>query len=214
MNVALIGLGSMGYNLAKNIVSKNYKVNAYEKNKLVFENIKKDNIKNLCLFNSIKELIKNTPSPRMIMLSLPADKIDECINELINHLNSEDIVADLGNSLYLKSIEREKLLKQYNINFLGIGISGGPRGAKKGPAIMAGGSKSAWNNVKHIFEDIAAKNESHSACCYFGSAASGHFVKLVHNGIEYALMQGLAEISNILEYAYGMNHNARAEKLK
>ena len=214
MNVALIGLGSMGYNLAKNIVSKNYQVNAYEKNKLVFETIKKDRIKSLCLFNSIKELINNTPSPRMVMLSLPADKIDECINELINYLNSKDIVADLGNSLYLRSIEREKLLKQYKISFLGIGVSGGPRGAKKGPAIMAGGSKNAWENVKYIFEDIAAKNGNESACCYFGSAASGHFVKLVHNGIEYALMQSLAEISNILEYAYGMNHNARAKKLK
>ena len=97
MNVALIGLGSMGYNLAKNIVSKSYEVNAYEKNKLVLERIKKDNIKNLCLFNSIKELIKNTPSPRLIMLSLPADKIDECINELINNLKVIILITKIIN---------------------------------------------------------------------------------------------------------------------
>ena len=214
MNIALIGLGSMGYNLAKNMVSKNYQVNAFEKNMLIVENIKNDNIQNLYLLNSIKDLVDKTPSPRIIMLSLPADKIDKCINDLIDHLNPTDIIADLGNSLYLKSMEREKLLSRHNISFLGIGVSGGPRGAKNGPAIMAGGSKNAWENVKNIFEDISAKNNDESACCYFGSSGSGHFVKLVHNGIEYALMEGLAEISNILEYAYDMDNNQRARKFK
>ena len=214
MNIALIGLGSMGYNLAKNMVSKNYQVNAFEKNMLIVENIKNDNIQNLYLLNSIQDLVDKTPSPRIIMLSLPADKIDKCINDLIDHLNPTDIIADLGNSLYLKSMEREKLLSRFNISFLGIGVSGGPRGAKNGPAIMAGGSKNAWENVKNIFEDISAKNDNESACCYFGSSGSGHFVKLVHNGIEYALMEGLAEISNVLEYAYNMDNNQRARKFK
>ena len=214
MNIALIGLGSMGYSLAKNMVSKNYKVNAFEKNMLIVENIKNDNIQNLYLLNSIQDLVDKTPSPRIIMLSLPADKIDKCINDLIDHLNPTDIIADLGNSLYLKSMEREKLLSRYNISFLGIGVSGGPRGAKNGPAIMAGGSKNAWENVKNIFEDISAKNDNESACCYFGSSGSGHFVKLVHNGIEYALMEGLAEISNVLEFAYDMDNNKRAKRFK
>tara|TARA_A100001015_G_scaffold88728_1_gene98693 strand:- start:1381 stop:2760 length:1380 start_codon:yes stop_codon:yes gene_type:complete len=214
MNIALIGLGSMGYNLAKNMVSKNYHVNAFEKNMLIVEKIKNENIQNLYLLNSIKDLVDKTPSPRIIMLSLPADKIDKCINDLIDHLNPTDTIADLGNSLYLKSIEREKLLSRHNISFLGIGVSGGPRGAKNGPAIMAGGSKNAWENVKNIFEDISAKNNDESACCYFGSSGSGHFVKLVHNGIEYALMEGLAEISNVLEYAYDMDNNQRARKFK
>ena len=93
------------------------------------------------------------------MLSLPANKIDDCINELIKYLKPNDIIADLGNSLYLKSIERYELLKELNISFLGIGVSGGPRGAN-GPAIMAGGSKHAWENVNHIFEDIAAKKDN------------------------------------------------------
>ena len=214
MNIALIGLGSMGYNLAKNMVSKNYQVNAFEKNMLIVENIKNDNIQNLYLLNSIQDLVDKTPSPRIIMLSLPADKIDKCINDLIDHLNPTDIIADLGNSLYLKSMEREKLLSRHNISFLGIGVSGGPRGAKNGPAIMAGGSKNAWENVKNIFEDISAKNNDESACCYFGSSGSGHFVKLVHNGIEYALMEGLAEISNVLEFAYDMDNNQRAKRFK
>ena len=119
MNIALIGLGSMGYNLAKNMVSKNYQVNAFEKNMLIVENIKNDNIQNLYLLNSIHDLVDKTPSPRIIMLSLPADKIDKCINDLIDHLNPTDIIADLGNSLYLKSMEREKLLSKFNISFLG-----------------------------------------------------------------------------------------------
>ena len=214
MNIALIGLGSMGYNLAKNMVSKNYQVNAFEKNMLIVENINNDNIQNLYLLNSIQDLVDKTPSPRIIMLSLPADKIDKCINDLIDHLNPTDIIADLGNSLYLKSMEREKLLSRLNISFLGIGVSGGPRGAKNGPAIMAGGSKNAWEKVKNIFEDISAKNDNESACCYFGSSGSGHFVKLVHNGIEYALMEGLAEISNVLEFAYDMDNNQRAKRFK
>ena len=97
-------------------------------------------------------MLSNLPSPRIIMLSLPADKIDDCINELIKYLKPNDIIADLGNSLYLKSIERYEILKENNISFLGIGVSGGPRGAKNGPAIMAGGCKHAWENVNHILK--------------------------------------------------------------
>ena len=198
MNIGIIGLGSMGLNLAKNIISKKYKVYAYEENSVTNSDLKKNKVKDLFLTTSLKELLIKVISPRIIMLSLPADKVDAVINELINFLEPEDIVADLGNSLYLKSIERDTLLKSYKINFLGVGVSGGPRGAKNGPAIMVGGSKEAWNKTKHIFEDIAAKNDNHGACCFFGSAGSGHFVKLVHNGIEYALMEGIAEVSNIL----------------
>jgi 6-phosphogluconate dehydrogenase len=206
MNIGLVGLGSMGLNLAKNIISKKYKLYAYEKNEKKIHNLKNNNIQNLFLNESLEDMLSKIPSPRMIMLSLPADKIDECINELIDHLNPQDIIADLGNSLYLKSIERYDLLKKNNISFLGIGISGGPRGAKNGPAVMAGGCEHAWSNVKHVFEDIAAKYDNQKACCFFGSPGSGHFVKLVHNGIEYALMEGLAEISIILRQVYGMNN--------
>ena len=214
MNIGLIGLGSMGLNLAKNIVSKNYKVYAFEKNKKILNKIKNNQIKNLYLSNSVEELINSLPHPRIIMLSLPAVKINDCINQLINLLEPNDIIADLGNSLYLDSIKRHDLLQKHKIKFLGVGVSGGPRGAKNGPAIMAGGSKTAWNKAKHIFEDMAAKNEGKSACCFFGSAGSGHFVKLIHNGIEYALMEGLAEISNILMQAYNMNNDEKANAFK
>ena len=211
MNIGIIGLGSMGLNLAKNFITKNYKVHAFEKNENIIQNIKSENIDGLSLNLSLEKMISEMSSPRIIMLSLPANNIDECINELITYLKPNDIIADLGNSLYLKSIERYNSLKNQEISFLGIGVSGGPRGAKNGPAIMAGGCEKAWNNVKHIFEDIAAKNNNKSACCFFGSPGAGHFVKLVHNGIEYALMEGLAEISNILKLSYGMNNEEQTE---
>ena len=214
MNIGIIGLGSMGLNLAKNIISKKHKVYAYEQNSTIKKNLKKNNIQNLFLTKSLSELINKVNSPRIIMLSLPADKVDEVINELTNFLEPKDIIADLGNSLYLKSIERDNLLKSHKINFLGVGVSGGPRGAKNGPAIMAGGSKEAWNKTKHIFEDIAAKNDKQKACSFFGSAGSGHFVKLIHNGIEYALMEVLAELSNILDNFYNLNNDVIEKKLK
>ena len=109
MNIGIIGLGSMGLNLAKNIISKKYKVYAYEENPTINNNLKKNKVKDLFLTASLKELLIKVVSPRIIMLSLPADKVDAVINELINFLEPEDIVADLGNSLYLKSIERDTL---------------------------------------------------------------------------------------------------------
>jgi 6-phosphogluconate dehydrogenase len=214
INIGLIGLGSMGYNLAKNLTSKGFKVCAYEKNFRILEKIEQDKITNLFLFKSLKQLINETPSPRIIMLSLPANIIDKCIDDIIEFMKPGDIIADLGNSLYLKSIERYNGLLKRNVNFLGIGVSGGPRGAKNGPAIMAGGSETAWNKVSHIFNSVSAKNGKQNACCYFGSSGSGHFIKLIHNGIEYALMEVLAEISIILNKAYKLNSSEQVKKLK
>ena len=214
MNIGLIGLGSMGYNLAKNLISKDFTVHAFEKNDKIIKKIASDKILKLHLESSLKELCNKTPSPRIIMLSLPANKIDQCIDELTEYLNPNDIIADLGNSLYLKSIERYRRLSDQNIDFLGVGVSGGPRGAKLGPAIMSGGSHDAWNKTKHIFHSIAAKNNSDTACCYFGSAGAGHFVKLIHNGIEYALMESLAEISCVLMNAFNMDQENQANALK
>lgn len=214
MNIGLIGLGSMGYNLAKNLISKDFTVHAFEKNDKIIEKIASEKITKLHLESSLKELCNKTPSPRIIMLSLPADKIDKCIDELTEYLNPNDIIADLGNSLYLKSIERYRRLSDQNIDFLGVGVSGGPRGAKLGPAIMAGGSQDAWNKTKHIFNSIAAKDNNDTACCYFGSAGAGHFVKLIHNGIEYALMESLAEISCVLKNAFNMDQENQVNALK
>ena len=213
MNIGIIGMGSMGYNLAKNLVSKDFNVYGFDKNKEIIKKIKFDNIQNLNIELSIKELCNNLPSPKIIMLSLPADKIDICINELIEYLNPKDIIADLGNSLYLKSIDRHEYLKACEICFLGVGVSGGPGGALKGPAIMVGGSEKAWNDTKHIFNSIAASNGHNIACNYFGSPGSGHFVKLVHNGIEYALMGTLAETTNILMKAFGKSQNDQSNEL-
>ena len=124
MNIGLVGLGSMGFNLAKNIISKKYTVYAYEKNEVLINALRNDHIQNLILNDSLEGMLSKLPSPRIVMLSLQADKIDDCINELIKYLKPNDIIADLGNSLYLKSIQRYELLRENNISFLGIGVSG------------------------------------------------------------------------------------------
>tara|TARA_B110000046_G_scaffold38973_1_gene42827 strand:+ start:3552 stop:4928 length:1377 start_codon:yes stop_codon:yes gene_type:complete len=213
MNIGLVGLGSMGLNLAKNLISKGFIVNAFEKNKRIIDDISLQNISGLKIYNSLNQLCENLSGPKIIMLSLPANKIDECIEELIKYLNPDDIIADLGNSLYLKSIDRHYYLSKHKIDFLGIGVSGGPRGAKFGPAIMVGGTQKAWNKVENIFNSIAAKKDNVTACCYFGSSGSGHLVKLIHNGIEYALMEALAEITNTLMNAFKLNQDDQSKQL-
>ena len=214
MDIGLVGLGSMGLNLAKNLISKNFKVNAFEKNNKIVDVVSLKNISGLQLNKTLSQLCNNLSSPKIIMLSLPANKIDDCIEELIKYLNPNDIIADLGNSLYLKSIDRHLYLSKYKIDFLGIGVSGGPRGAKLGPAIMAGGSKKAWDKVENIFNSIASKKNNNTACCYFGSSGSGHFVKLIHNGIEYALMEALAEITSTLMNAFNLSQNDQSKEFK
>ena len=147
MNIGLVGLGSMGLNLAKNLISKGFIVNAFEKNKRIIDDISLQNISGLKIYNSLNQLCENLSGPKIIMLSLPANKIDECIEELIKYLNPDDIIADLGNSLYLKSIDRHYYLSKHKIDFLGIGVSGGPRG--KGQFLPLFPWTCSWEHPPH-----------------------------------------------------------------
>ena len=208
-DIGMIGLGVMGQNLALNIESKGYSVAVYNR---VEENYTREFIegrakgKNIVAAYSLKELISLLKRPRKMMLMIKAGRpVDSVIEELVPLLDEGDLIIDGGNSFYKDTIRRKGYLSQKKILFIGTGVSGGEAGALLGPAIMPGGSKEAYNLIKDIFEKISAKAEDGEPCVsYIGPDGAGHFVKMVHNGIEYADMQLIGEcvwaLKNVLDY--------------
>ena len=165
---------------------------------------------------SIEELVKSIKSPRKIMLMVKAGKpVDDFIELLIPHLDKGDIIIDGGNSHFPDSIRRTKYLEEKGLRFIGTGVSGGEEGALKGPSIMPGGSPDAWPHVKPIFQSIAAKVEDGTPCCdWVGENGAGHFVKMVHNGIEYGDMQLICEAYQIMKDLLGMNYEEMHQAFK
>ena len=204
----LFGLGVMGKSLSRNLAQKGFKISVFNREvKGTEENIAinfKSSYKELETaqpFSDIETFVNSLQTPRKIMLMVNAGKItDMVIEDLIPFLSKGDVLIDGGNSNYLNTKERYDYLKTKNIHFIGVGVSGGEEGALKGPSIMPGGNKEIYNLVKPFLESIAAKDSSNLPCCtYIGEEGSGHFVKMVHNGIEYVEMQLLAEIYTILK---------------
>ncbi|MDT8336739.1 MAG: decarboxylating 6-phosphogluconate dehydrogenase [Candidatus Izemoplasmatales bacterium] len=190
--IGLIGLGRMGYNLALNMVDNNIEVLGYDK--FVTEEVK--NNKDILIFNSIKGLIAQLPKPAIIWLMVPAGEItDNVIQEVSSYLSKYDIIIDGGNSNYNDTIKRYQLLKTKQINFVDCGTSGGTDGARYGASLMVGGDKAIVKKIEWLFEGIATKN----GYAYIGESGSGHFVKMVHNGIEYGMMQAIGEGFDLLE---------------
>jgi 6-phosphogluconate dehydrogenase len=163
--------------------------------------------KNFIGAHSIEELINNLKRPRKVMLMVKAGKpVDDFIELVIPHLEPGDIVIDGGNSHFPDTNRRTKYLEDKGLLFIGTGVSGGEEGALKGPSIMPGGSKAAWEHVKPIFQAIAAKVENGAVCCdWVGENGAGHFVKMVHNGIEYGDMQLICEAYQIMKDVLGMS---------
>ncbi len=208
-DIGLIGLAVMGENLVLNMESKGFTVSVF--NRTVekvdaFINGRAKN-KNIIGTRSIKELVDSLKSPRKIMLMVKAGKaVDDFIDLLIPYLNDGDIIIDGGNSYFPDSIRRTKFLESKGLLFIGSGVSGGEEGALKGPSIMPGGNPKAWQFVKPIFQSIAAKVEDGSPCCdWVGENGAGHFVKMVHNGIEYGDMQLISESYQIMKNLLGMS---------
>jgi len=196
-DIGLIGLAVMGENLVLNMASKGFTVACY--NRTVskvdeFVNGRGKN-KNILGCRTLQELVQSLKKPRKVMIMVRAGSpVDDNIASLLPLLEKGDIIIDGGNSNYLDTNRRIKSLATKGIMFLGVGVSGGEEGALNGPSIMPGGTKDAWQHVKNIFQKISAKVEDGSPCCDFvGDEGSGHFVKMVHNGIEYGDMQLLAE---------------------
>ncbi|APC49692.1 NADP-dependent phosphogluconate dehydrogenase [Virgibacillus halodenitrificans] len=206
--IGVIGLAVMGKNLAMNMESRGYSVAVYnrsvEKTEVFMANEAKG--KNFVGATSIEEFIESLEKPRKIMLMVKAgDATDATIATLKPYLEKGDILIDGGNTLYEDTIRRNKELEKTGIHFIGTGVSGGEEGALKGPSMMPGGQKEAYDLVAPIFEAIAAKVDDAPCTTYIGPDGAGHFVKMVHNGIEYGDMQLISEAYFILKHVLGLD---------
>ena len=208
-NIGLIGLGVMGQNLVLNMENKGYRVAVFNRTIAKTEGFAKRAVKgkNILPTYSLKEFIDSLESPRKVILLVKQGKpVDDYIEKLVPLLDKGDLVIDGGNSYFKDTIRRHQKLNDLGLLFIGTGISGGEEGALKGPAIMPGGQKVAYNLVKDLFEKIAAKaNDGLPCVSYIGPDGAGHFVKMVHNGIEYGDMQLIGECVWIFKNALNMN---------
>ncbi|MCK6470238.1 MAG: NADP-dependent phosphogluconate dehydrogenase [Planctomycetes bacterium] len=202
----LIGLAVMGQNLVLNVERNGFKVAVYNRTTSKMEEFLAENKgKKLVGGKTIEEFVKLQAAPRKIMIMVKAGAaVDETIKQLLPHLEKGDTIIDGGNSYYADTERRNKELEQSGIHFIGTGVSGGEFGALWGPSIMPGGQKEAWLNVKPVFEAISAKVNGEPCVTYIGPRGAGHFVKTVHNGIEYGDMQLIAEVYDVLKRAGGV----------
>lgn len=205
-SIGLIGLGKMGYPLALNFLDNGYNVIATDKNE---KQIKKISLLGAVGTSSIAELVEQLLPPRIIWVMVPAGDVTEgVIQELSERLTLGDIIVEGGNSHFRASQKRAKLLAELGIHFLDVGTSGGIEGARNGLCAMIGGSKEAFQKVEPIFRNITVEN----GYLYTGPSGSGHFLKMIHNGIEYGMMQAIAEGFDILkksEFSYDFRDVAR-----
>ena len=202
-DIGLIGLAVMGQNLVLNMNDHGYKVAVFNRTTSKVDEFLQDEAKGTQIVgtHSIEELAKVLKKPRRIMLMVKAgDTVDQMIEQIVPYLEKGDILIDGGNSHYPDTNRRVKTLNEKGILFIGTGVSGGEEGARFGPSIMPGGNLEAWPHVKNIFQDIAAKVEDGSPCCdWVGEDGAGHYVKMVHNGIEYGDMQLICEAYQLLK---------------
>src|SRR6266404_6075406 len=208
-DIGLIGLAVMGQNLVLNINDHGYRVAVFNRTvSRVDEFIQNEAAGTRVLgTHSIAELVQALKKPRRVMLMVKAgETVDRMIESLLPHLEPGDILIDGGNSHYPDTNRRTKSLADQGILFIGTGVSGGEEGARFGPSIMPGGKPAAWPHVKEIFQAIAAKVEDGSpGCDWVGENGAGHYVKMVHNGIEYGDMQLICEAYNLMKTGLGLS---------
>jgi len=207
-DIGLIGLAVMGQNLVLNMNDHGFKVAVFNRTVSKVDDFLAHEAKGTGVVgaHSVEELTALLKRPRRVMLMVKAgDSVDQTIEHLLPHLEPGDIVIDGGNSLYTDSNRRTKYLAAKGILFIGTGVSGGEEGARFGPSIMPGGNPAAWPHVKDIFQSIAAKVEDGTPCCdWVGEDGAGHYVKMVHNGIEYGDMQLICEAYDLLHRGLGL----------
>jgi 6-phosphogluconate dehydrogenase len=207
-DIGLVGLAVMGENLVLNMESHGYTVAVFNRTVEKVDHFVNGRAtgKKIIGTRTIKELVETLKTPRIVMLMVKAGKpVDEFIELLVAHLGKGDIIIDGGNSHFPDTIRRTKYLESKGLLFIGTGVSGGEEGALKGPSIMPGGSPAAWPRVKPIFQSIAAKVADGTPCCdWVGENGAGHFIKMVHNGIEYGDMQLICEAYQIMKELLGM----------
>ena len=210
-NIGLVGLAVMGENLVLNMESHGYTVAVYNRTTSKVDDFVsgRGKGKNIIGTHSVEEFVNAIEQPRKIMIMVKAGApVDAFIDQVIPYLEKGDIIIDGGNSHFPDTIRRTKYVEEKGLLFIGTGVSGGEEGALLGPSIMPGGSTAAWNEVKPIFQSISAKVEEGTPCCdWVGENGAGHFVKMVHNGIEYGDMQLITEAYQIMKDLLGMNHD-------
>jgi 6-phosphogluconate dehydrogenase len=206
----LIGLAVMGENLVLNIESRGYSVAVFNRTVEKVDRFIDGRAqgKNIVGCRSIEELMQNLERPRKAMLLVKAGPaVDSLIDMLIPHMEEGDIIIDGGNTYFEDTIRRTKYVEEKGLLYIGTGVSGGEEGALRGPSIMPGGSPAAWEHVKPIFQAIAAKAPDGSPCCdWVGNDGAGHFIKMVHNGIEYGDMQMICEAYSLMKNMLGMTN--------
>jgi 6-phosphogluconate dehydrogenase len=209
-DIGLIGLAVMGQNLVLNMDDHGFKVAVYNRTTSKVDDFVNSTAKDTQVVgtHSLEELVGMLQRPRRVMMMVQAgNPVDKIIDQLLPLLEEGDIIIDGGNSNFQDSIRRTEYIESKGLRFIGTGISGGEEGARHGPSIMPGGSPEAWPYVKDIFQGIAAKVEDGTPCCdWVGEGGAGHFVKMVHNGIEYGDMQLIAESYNLLKSLLGMSY--------
>eukprot|EP01104_Vermistella_antarctica_P012169 TRINITY_DN3475_c0_g1_i2.p1 TRINITY_DN3475_c0_g1~~TRINITY_DN3475_c0_g1_i2.p1 ORF type:complete len:481 (+),score=140.37 TRINITY_DN3475_c0_g1_i2:50-1444(+) len=209
-DIGLIGLAVMGENLVLNMESRGYTVAVYNRTTSKMDDFVggRGAGKKFIGCKTVEDLCKNLKAPRKVMMMVRAGPIvDKLIESIVPFLEKGDIIIDGGNSEYNDSTRRTQELEAKGLLFVGTGVSGGEEGALKGPSMMPGGSKAAWEHVKPIFQSIAAKVEDGSPCCeWVGEEGAGHFVKMVHNGIEYGDMQLICEAYFLLKHHLNLNN--------
>ncbi|MCY7881999.1 NADP-dependent phosphogluconate dehydrogenase, partial [Bacillus spizizenii] len=205
--IGVIGLAVMGKNLALNIESRGFSVSVYNRSSSKTEEfLQEAKGKNVVGTYSIEEFVQSLETPRKILLMVKAGTAtDATIQSLLPHLEKDDILIDGGNTYYKDTQRRNKELAESGIHFIGTGVSGGEEGALKGPSIMPGGQKEAHELVKPILEAISAKVDGEPCTTYIGPDGAGHYVKMVHNGIEYGDMQLISESYFILKQVLGLS---------
>ena len=205
-SIAIYGLGVMGGSLAKNLLSRGCRVSLYSKS-----GEERDRFSASCtegaMCSTQEEMLRGMAPPRVIFLMITAGSpVDQVLEELAPHLQKGDVVIDGGNSHYRDTGRRADSFRERGIHYLGVGVSGGEEGALKGPSLMAGGSREGWDICKETLRSIAAVADGEPCCGYLGSGGAGHYVKMVHNGIEYAILQLIADAYFILKSGLGLPH--------
>jgi 6-phosphogluconate dehydrogenase len=214
-DIALIGLAVMGQNIILNMNDHGYVVAAYNRTVSKVDDFLANEAKGTKILgaHSLEEMVKMLKKPRRVMMLVKAGKpVDEFIDLLVPLLEKGDIIIDGGNSFYEDTVRRYNALKEKGILFVGSGVSGGEEGARHGPSLMPGGAPEAWPHIKAIFQSIAAKVDGGVPCCdWVGESGAGHFVKMVHNGIEYGDMQLICEAYNLMSQGLGLSNEEMAQ---
>jgi 6-phosphogluconate dehydrogenase len=214
-DIAVVGLGVMGANLALNLADHGYEVIAFNRTGSVTEEFIAGEARELGITPAytIDEMVGMLARPRVVLIMVTAGKpVDLVIESLFEHLDEGDIIIDGGNSLHTDTDRRQQLVEARGLHYLGMGVSGGEEGARHGPSIMPGGSRAAWQHVEPMLKAIAATAPDGKPCCeWIGPGGAGHFVKMVHNGIEYGDMQVIAEAYDLMRRGMGMTPGEMAK---